>query len=200
MVQEHQVRIVQRHFEPSFLLIYHLVPQPLQRPAPQIMVPAPQTAQHPVPQPLPQSALSEDPMSIEKVNSKQDERQMMTNLALQPPPHPVPQPLPQPPPSKDPMGVNPENSKKQERQSKGYKSKKYIEITDDELMKEESGDDVVPTMASVCPLHEPSRRRQQHHALKAPPPIQHGSVVPPVGHSMRKDLLTCDCCQSRNIV
>lgn len=200
MVQEHQVRIVQRHFEPSFLLIYHLVPEPLQRPAPQMVVPAPQPAQHPVPQPLRQSTSSEDPMNVEKVDSKQDERRTTTNPALQPPPHPVPQPLPQPPPSKDPLGVDPANSKKRERRSKGYKSKKYVEITDDELVKEESGDDVVPTMASVRPLHEPSRRRQQRHAPKAPPPIQHGGVVPPVGHPMRKELLTCDCCRSRNIV
>ena len=200
MVQEHQVRIVQHHFEPSFRLIYHLVLQPLQRPAPQIVVPAPQPAQHPIPQPLPQSALPEDPMSVEKVNSKQDERQTMTNPALQLLPHPIPQPLPQPPPYKDPMGVNPANSKKRERWSKGYKSKKYIEITDDELMKEESGDNVVPTMASIHPLHEPSQRCQQHHAPKAPPPIQHGGLVPPVGHPMWKDLLTCNCCQSQNIV
>ena len=92
------------------------------------------------------------------------------------------------------MGVDPANSKKQERQTKEYKSKKYIEITDDELMKEESADDAMPIMASIRPLHEPSWHHQQHHVSKAPPPIQHGSVVPPVGHPMQKKLLTFDSC------
>ena len=105
---------------------------------------------------------------------------------------PVPKPLP---PSDDPMDVDQANSKqkRERRKTTAYKSKKYVEITDEELVKEEPADDALAnTLPFVHCISQPGA--QTHYTPKPPPPIMHGGILPPVGHPMHKELLTCDTC------
>jgi hypothetical protein len=92
------------------------------------------------------------------------------------------------------------SNQKRERQMTAYKSKKYVDVTDEELVKEEPADDALVNGASVRRLHsEPGHRRKSRRTPRPPPPVKHDGVVPPVGHALRKELLTCDTCRGRNI-